>query len=63
MVAIVTPYLVKPVAARELTTPAENLYAPSDHDQYLLGRLNKIYGVSESQPEGPYHGNIGFIVK
>lgn len=63
MVAIVTPYLVKPVAKRELSTPGDNLHAPSDHEQYLLGRLNKIYGVSGAQPQGPYHGHIGFIVK
>ncbi|MCB1478581.1 MAG: type II and III secretion system protein family protein [Tepidamorphaceae bacterium] len=63
MVAIVTPYLVKPVAQRELTTPDENLHAPNDHENYLLGRLNKIYGVSGSHPQGPYHGQVGFIVK
>ena len=63
MVAIVTPYLVKPVARKELSMPNDNLHAPSDHEQYLLGRLNKIYGVSGGQPQGPYHGQIGFIVK
>ncbi|MFN0265266.1 type II and III secretion system protein family protein [Tepidamorphus sp. 3E244] len=63
MVAIVTPHLVKPVAERELSMPSDNLHAPNDHEQYLLGRLNKIYGVSGAQPEGPYHGHIGFIVK
>ena len=63
MVAIVTPYLVKAVANRELSSPDENLHPPSDFENYLLGRLNKIYGVSGAQPEGPYHGQFGFIVK
>lgn len=63
MVAIVTPYMVKPVARDELSTPSDNLQNPSDHDHYLLGRLNRIYGVSGEKPEGPYHGHVGFIVK
>ncbi len=63
MMAIVTPYLVKPVAREELTDPSQNLHAPTDHQKYLLGRLNRIYGLSDEKPEGTYHGNIGFIVK
>ena len=31
--------------------------------QLMLGRLNQVYGVAGSNPDGPYHGSVGFIVK
>lgn len=63
LVVIVTPYLVGSVAERQLDTPADNLNIATDRQTILLGRLNKIYGTPGKNPDGVYHGNVGFIVE
>ncbi len=63
LVVIVTPYLVGSASARSLATPADNLEVATDRQTILLGRLNKIYGVKGKNPDGVYHGNVGFIVE
>jgi pilus assembly protein CpaC len=63
LVVIVTPYLVGSADARQLATPADNLEVATDRQTILLGRLNKIYGVKGKNPDGVYHGNVGFIVE
>lgn len=63
LVVIVTPYLVGSVAERELATPADRLNTPTDRQTILLGRLNKVYGTAGKNPDGVYHGNVGFIVE
>ena len=63
LVVIVTPYLVGSVAEKELATPADRFNTPTDRQTILLGRLNKIYGTAGQNPDGVYHGNVGFIVE
>jgi pilus assembly protein CpaC len=63
LVVIVTPYLVGSVAEKQLSSPIENLNMPTDRQTILLGRLNKVYGTAGKNPEGVYHGNVGFIVE
>ena len=64
LVIIVTPYLVRPVAASALAQPTDNLNPPSDGAATVLGRLNRIYGsVNKDLPAGRYHGAVGFIYK
>jgi pilus assembly protein CpaC len=63
LVVIVTPYLVGSVAEKQLSTPADRLNVPTDRQTILLGRLNKIYGTAGQNPDGVYHGNVGFIVE
>lgn len=64
LVIIVTPYLVRPVAASALAQPTDNLTPPSDGASNVLGRLNRIYGsVNQDLPAGRYHGAVGFIYK
>jgi pilus assembly protein CpaC len=63
LVVIVTPYLVGSVAERQLSTPADRLNTPTDRQTILLGRLNKVYGTAGQNPDGVYHGNVGFIVE
>jgi pilus assembly protein CpaC len=63
LVVIVTPYLVGPVHESQLATPADNYNAPTDRQTILFGRLNKVYGTPGKNPDGVYHGNIGFIVQ
>lgn len=63
LVVIVTPYLVGSVTENQLSTPADRFNTPTDRQTILLGRLNKIYGTAGQNPEGVYHGNVGFIVE
>jgi pilus assembly protein CpaC len=63
LVVIVTPYLVGSVAEKQLATPADNFNVPTDRQTILLGRLNKVYGTPGKNPDGVYHGNVGFIIE
>ena len=45
LVVIVTPYVVRAVARRNLSRPDDGFADASDPETYLLGRLNRIYGV------------------
>jgi pilus assembly protein CpaC len=63
LVVIVTPYLVSPVHEKQLATPADRFITPTDRQTILLGRLNKVYGTAGQNPDGVYHGTVGFIVE
>ncbi len=63
LVVIVTPYLVGSVAEKQLSAPDEHYNTATDRQTILLGRLNKVYGTSGQNPDGVYHGNVGFIVE
>ncbi|MBB3933981.1 type II and III secretion system protein family protein [Aureimonas phyllosphaerae] len=64
LVVIVTPYLVRPVARQDLARPDDNLAFTSDGSGNLLGRINRVYGQSETAlPSGRYHGTVGYIYK
>jgi pilus assembly protein CpaC len=64
LMVLVTPYVVRAVAEKDLSRPDDGFADPSDPAQVLLGRLNRIYGVG-GNPEPPpdtYHGKYGFIL-
>ncbi len=63
LVVIVTPYMVNPVNERQLATPIDNYNTATDRQTILFGRLNKVYGTPGKNPDGVYHGNVGFIVE
>jgi pilus assembly protein CpaC len=64
LVIIVTPYLVRPVARNKLAKPEDNFNVASDGAGYLLGRVNRVYGTTQTKlPNGRYHGVVGFIYK
>jgi len=66
LVVIVTPYVVRAVAQKNLSRPDDGFADASDPATVLLGRLNRIYGVTK--PKDPnvqqsnYRGNYGFIL-
>ena len=62
LVVLVTPYIEHPVAQKDLSRPDDGFADASDPASVLLGRLNRIYGVTASPPNLPYHGRIGFIL-
>lgn len=63
LVVIVTPYVVKPTARKELARPLDGLAAASDLKGMFLGHLNRIYGKNTHVPSGGLKGDYGFIVE
>jgi pilus assembly protein CpaC len=67
LMVLVTPYVVRAVAQKQLSRPDDGFADPSDPSANLLGRLNRVYGaagqtlIKANQPEG-YHGKYGFIL-
>src|SRR5262249_16051070 len=63
LMVIVTPYVVHPVARRDLSLPDDGFADASDPATILLGRLNRIYGsAGHVEPHGGYFGQYGFII-
>ncbi len=64
LMVLVTPYIVRAVAQKDLSRPDDGFADPSDPQTVLLGRLNRIYGKAASQVElkHSYRGKYGFIL-
>lgn len=65
LMVLVTPYVVRAVAQRQLSRPDDGFADSNDPQAILLGRLNKIYGSAnkpEAKPAGDYRGKYGFIL-
>ena len=64
LVVLVTPYVVRAVAQKDVTRPDEGYADSSDASGFLLGRFNKLYGVPGSSypKQHTYRGNYGFIL-
>jgi pilus assembly protein CpaC len=64
LMVIVTPYVVRAVAQKQLSRPDDGFADPNDQSTVLLGRLNRIYGAAgkTEQPASEYHGKYGFIL-
>jgi len=63
LMVIVTPYIARAVARKDLSRPDDGFQDPADPAAVLLGRLNKIYGAPGSAvPASGYQGKYGFIL-
>jgi pilus assembly protein CpaC len=63
LMVIVTPYVVRAVAQKDLSRPDDGFADASDPASVLLGRLNRIYGVAgKTDPRKLYYGKYGFIL-
>jgi pilus assembly protein CpaC len=63
LMILVTPYVVRAVAQKDLSRPDDGFADPSDPASVLLGRLNRIYGVGGiPDPPDNYRGKYGFIL-
>jgi pilus assembly protein CpaC len=63
LVVLVTPYVVRAVAQKELSRPDDGYADATDPASILLGRLNRIYGTTgKHEPGRSYHGSYGFIL-
>jgi pilus assembly protein CpaC len=63
LVVIVTPYVVRAVAQKELSRPDDGFADAPDPQGIFLGKLNRVYGPpGKGDPRRPYHGSYGFIL-
>jgi pilus assembly protein CpaC len=65
LMVIVTPYIARAVAQKDLSRPDDGFADSSDPTAILMGRINRIYG--SPSPKGPsspagYRGQYGFII-
>ena len=62
LMVLVTPYIVRAVAQKDLSRPDDGFAASSDPQADLLGSINRIYGVpGRVEPARDYRGTYGFI--
>src|SRR3982075_1122791 len=61
LMVIVTPYVVRAVAQKELSRPDDGFAPASDSQSTLLAQINRIYGVAGRIEPASYQGNFGFI--
>jgi pilus assembly protein CpaC len=62
LMVLVTPYIVRAVAQKELSRPDDGFASASDPQSDLLGNINRIYGVpGRVEPTQNYRGKYGFI--
>jgi pilus assembly protein CpaC len=63
LMVLVTPYVVRAVAQKELSRPDDGFASASDSQSTLLAQINRIYGISgRVEPAGIYQANFGFII-
>ncbi|MBI5261639.1 MAG: type II and III secretion system protein family protein [Bradyrhizobium sp.] len=63
LMVLVTPYVVRAVAQKELSRPDDGFAPASDSQSALLGRINRIYGLARRvDPVTGYQGDFGFII-
>jgi pilus assembly protein CpaC len=63
LMVMVTPYIVRAVAQKELSRPDDGFAPASDSQSALLGRLNRMYGIAgRVEPVAGYETNFGFII-
>jgi pilus assembly protein CpaC len=62
LVIMVTPYIAKPMEAAQVARPDDGFVDAQDPQAVLLGRLNKLYGVTgAAAPSRPLSTRFGFI--
>ena len=63
LMVLVTPYVVRAVAQKELSRPDDGFAPASDSQSTLLAQINRIYGVAgRAEAVGIHQSNFGFII-
>ncbi|MGZ3296882.1 MAG: type II and III secretion system protein family protein, partial [Xanthobacteraceae bacterium] len=62
LMVLVTPYIVRAVAQKDLSRPDDGFASASDPQADLIGSINRIYGApGRVEPARNYRGTYGFI--
>jgi pilus assembly protein CpaC len=63
LMVIVTPYVVRAVAQKDLSRPDDGFATSNDAQTALLGRMNRLYGIARRvDPVEGTTGDFGFII-
>jgi pilus assembly protein CpaC len=63
LMVLVTPYVVRAVAQKELSRPDDGFAPANDSQSSLLGRMNRIYGIAaRMDPVTGHQVNFGFFI-
>jgi pilus assembly protein CpaC len=63
LMVLVTPYVVRAVAQKDLSRPDDGFADAADPSTVLLSNINRLYGTRGApRPRRDYRGNYGFIV-
>ncbi|MCK1713712.1 MULTISPECIES: type II and III secretion system protein family protein [unclassified Bradyrhizobium] len=63
LMVIVSPYVVRAVAQKELSRPDDGFAPASDAQTALLGRMNRLYGIARRvDPINGPESDFGFII-
>ena len=63
LMVLVTPYVVRAVAQKELSRPDDGFAPASDSQSTLLAQITQIYGLpARVEAIGSHQGNFGFII-
>jgi pilus assembly protein CpaC len=63
LMVLVTPYVVRAVAQKELSRPDDGFASASDSQSTLLAQINRVYGLGTRVELVPgYPANFGFII-
>ena len=63
LMILVTPYVVRPVAPKDLSRPDDGYADTADPSAVFLGRLNRLYGIAgKTEPGKAYRNQYGFIL-
>jgi pilus assembly protein CpaC len=63
LMVIVTPYVVRAVAQKELSRPDDGFAPSSDAQSALFAQMNRIYGIpARVEPVANHQANFGFII-
>jgi pilus assembly protein CpaC len=63
LMVLVTPYVVRAVAQKELSRPDDGFASASDSQSTLLARMNRLYGIATRvDPVTGKQSNFGFFI-
>ena len=63
LMVLVTPYVVRAVAQKELSRPDDGFASASDSQSTLLARMNRLYGIAARvDPVTGKQSNFGFFI-
>jgi pilus assembly protein CpaC len=63
LMVLVTPYVVRAVAQKELSRPDDGFASASDSQSTLIAQINRVYGLGSRVELVPgYPANFGFII-
>ena len=64
LMIMVSPFIARPMEARQVTRPDDNFVDSTDGQAVLLGQINRLYGRVGAPPlAAGYRGRVGFIVE